>query len=274
MRPFVFTLFLLGSILGCGDSRVFALREGGRTAAERADRPVSQRVNAAELQRAVNTLRRGDSGLLATYAANAMRDAGLMPLVTGSFFIAPVNRTPLPLAEPGRLGVPQPTDRIPLVAPGEVHVAAFIPGRDPALRDQLVSIYASQRDIPAAIAVLEVARLLAEEARFSGVPGRSIMIVLIEGTDPRAEVQHLAKRPLWEQSGIHSVIDVGEIGIANDDLAIGTKTVPNVSVLALPSTSTASLSEMVSLTDAVYQSVRVSADVAQPLASSDDRSTD
>lgn len=96
------------------------------------------------------------------YAARQMEIAGLMPARDPSFLVAAGG------APPALLGAPNPA---------QAHVLGYVTGRHPSYYDELVLVVADL-DRPGAAAALEVARLLAYEARDTQVPERTVLFAL------------------------------------------------------------------------------------------------
>ncbi|MEM0961132.1 MAG: hypothetical protein AAGK21_01170 [Bacteroidota bacterium] len=91
-------------------------------------------------------------------------------------------------------------------------VGGFVPGGSPLVRDELVIVQADAEG-PGALALAETGRVLAERARWSNRPGRSVQIVF--GASGR-----LAPA-LWPRASIHAVVYVGEGVPAGDAFASG-----------------------------------------------------
>lgn len=98
-------------------------------------------------------------------------------------------------------------------------VAALIPGRHPALRDQLV-VAAADADNAGAAALLEAARLLAARSTFVPVPERTVLVAFL--VPPRKGAEGLADvlaAPVWADSAVARVLRVAQ-GDATPDAGI------------------------------------------------------
>jgi hypothetical protein len=117
------------------------------------------------------------------YAARRLEAAGLMPARAPSFLVR-MRGTALP--------VPPAS-----IDPTQAHVLGYIAGRHPSHYDDLVLVAADLNSVSAA-AVLEVARALAEEARFTQTPERTVLFALWSPprTGPRGLADFLSN-PTW-----------------------------------------------------------------------------
>ena len=85
----------------------------------------------------------------------------------------------------------------------DVLAAAFVPGRDPLARSELV-VLSADLDGPAAAAVLEAVRVLVERSTWRTAPERSVEVVLWRGAPPDP-----ARAPLWTRANVRAVLVVG-----------------------------------------------------------------
>ncbi len=182
MTRSLFCIVAVGILVaaGCGGSAEtvrpdpYALSERALyAAADRLTTPASDSVQAVRRSR---------------YAAQRMREAGLMPAFDQSFF---------DFFESG--GV-KPSD------PARAHVLGYIPGRNPSHAGRLVMI-AADLDTPAAAAALETARRLALEALDTQVPERTVLVALWAPphTGSVGLADYLA-HPTWALEGIDHVL--------------------------------------------------------------------
>jgi len=117
------------------------------------------------------------------YAARQMEAAGLMPARDPSFLVR-MRGTSLP--------VPAAS-----ADPAQAHVLGYVAGRHPSYYDELVLVAADVNSV-SAVAVLEVARVLAEQARFTQTPERTVLFAL--WSPPRTGLRGLAdflSNPTW-----------------------------------------------------------------------------
>ena len=98
------------------------------------------------------------------YAARRMEAAGLMPARDPSFLVR------MRGADPSES--PQT-----FISPTQAHVLGYVAGRHPSYYDELVLV-AADLDSRGAAAALEVARVLAEQARFTQTPERTVLFAL------------------------------------------------------------------------------------------------
>ncbi|MEP0546857.1 MAG: hypothetical protein ABJF88_07990 [Rhodothermales bacterium] len=127
------------------------------------------------------------------YAARRLEVAGLMPARDPSFLVG--------------MGTPQ---RSPVassaVDPARSHVLGYVTGRHPSYYDELVLV-AADLDRPGAAAALEVARRLADEARDTQVPERTVLFAL--WAPPRTGALGLRDylaNPTWALDGVTRVL--------------------------------------------------------------------
>ena len=116
------------------------------------------------------------------------------------------------------LGDPVLGDSLGLFAWSGAPVAAgLVPGRHPLARPDLV-VGGTRIDGPAAPAVLEAARVLAERARWTHQPERTVEVVLWSGlwTDRQA-VSEVLRAPVWPRDNVRAVLVVGDAAVAPVD---------------------------------------------------------
>ena len=126
------------------------------------------------------------------YAARRMEAAGLMPARDPSFLVR-MRGTPLP--------VPAAS-----VDPTQAHVLGYVAGRHPSYHDELVLVAADLNSVSAA-AVLEVAQAVAEQARFTQTPERTVLFAL--WSPPRTGARGLAdflSNPTWALPNVEHVL--------------------------------------------------------------------
>lgn len=117
------------------------------------------------------------------YAARRMEVAGLMPARDPSFLVRTRGTSPSDLAAP--------------VDPTQAHVLGYVAGRHPSHYEELVLVATDLNSVSAA-AVLEVARTLAEQARFTQTPERTVLFAL--WSPPRTGARGLTDflaNPTW-----------------------------------------------------------------------------
>ena len=137
-----------------------------------------------------------DSALAARrtlYAARRMRAAGLMPAREPSFLLR-MGGTPVPASPEASVG------------PTQAHVLGYVVGRHPSHSDELVLVAADLNSAGAA-AVLETARVLAQEARYTQTPERSVLFAL--WAPPRTGAQGLSDflaNPTWALPNMRRVL--------------------------------------------------------------------
>ena len=187
MSPYRFFFLVLGmvSLAGCARSgATVAPPEGWSEGEIRAHlRQLTEPVAAADSARAARRV---------LYAARRMEVAGLMPARDPSFLLA--------MGKEGRS-----PSLIAVSDPAQSHVLGYVTGRHPSYYDELVLVVADL-DRPAAAAALEVARVLAEQARDTQVPERTVLFAL--WAPPRTGIfglQDYLAHPTW---GLDSVTRV------------------------------------------------------------------
>lgn len=154
---FFCALLLVASLTGCAGS------EAPTEAEERWDEG-ALRGHLRQLTEPIASLDSARVARRTLYAARRMESAGLMPARDPSFLVR-MRRT-----EPSAL--PQT-----VIDPTQAHVLGYVPGRHPSQYDELVLVTADL-DSRGAAAVLEVARELAERARFTQTPERTVLFAL------------------------------------------------------------------------------------------------
>ena len=118
-----------------------------------------------------------------------------------------------PLSDFGRPPAPAPRFEAPL---GRPHVAAFVPGRDPRVRSELV-VVGTALEGGSAPALVEAARVLAERGLWTQTPGRTVeAVVWSAAPSDRLGLLRALEAPLWDRSQIRAVVvvsdeDVGEV---------------------------------------------------------------
>lgn len=199
LAPFVGAVFLAASLAGCASSATSDGVVEGRVWSESALRDhLRQLTDPAASADSASAARR------ATYAVRRMRAAGLMPAREPSFLVRQ-NRTDVPASSEA------------FVDPAQAHVLGYVAGRHPSYYDELVLVVADL-NAPGAAAVLAAARALAEEARYTQTPERSVLFAL--WAPPRT----------------------GALGLS-DFLANPTWALPNVTRALLVTTDTAAVAE-------------------------------
>ena len=182
----------------------------------------------------------------ARYAAGRMRDSGLMPVLESRF-----------LTPAGRRGL--------VLDPSQAHVLGYIAGRHPSYADDLVLV-AAQRDGVGGAAALEAARILAVEARYTQVPGRSVLVALW-AANPGLGLRDYLANPTWATERIHRALLVSSDtadartsqhlldghGLASEVVTVA------VDSLVMAGSSSLRLSEAASLTDALLVRMRAAA---------------
>ena len=108
-----------------------------------------------------------------------------------------------PLADMGRREAQNPR----FVVDGPV-TAGLIPGRNPLARDELV-VVATAIDGPQAAVVLEAARVMAERAKWTTNPERTVMIAFL---GPGASVNQVLNAGVWPRAQVRAVLTVGDGG--------------------------------------------------------------
>ena len=114
-------------------------------------------------------------------------------------------------------------------------VAAFVPGRDPALRTRLVTL-AAPLDAPDAAALVEASRHVVAQAAH-GSPRRSVLVALW-----RSDAAEVARMPVWTDSLRAPVVTldaVGTAGLAGEALVAHLAAAILARADALPADSTA-----------------------------------
>lgn len=163
----------------------------GRQAVPEAQGAISQSALRSHLRTLTEPPLAADSAQAANrarYAAGRMRASGLMPVKEGSFLIR----------ASGSVG--------PLLDPSQAHVLGYVAGRHPSHASELVLVAAS-RDGAEGMAALEMGRILADEARFTQVPERSVLIALWASPPPGARgLQDYLANPTWALEHIHRVL--------------------------------------------------------------------
>ncbi len=130
------------------------------------------------------------------YAARRMEVAGLMPARDPSFLVT------MGTAERS-LALPSGPD------PAQAHVLGYVTGRHPSYYDELVLV-AADLNRPGAAATLAVARALAEQARDTQVPERTVLFAL--WAPPRTGALGLRDylaNPTWGLDHVDRVLFVG-----------------------------------------------------------------
>ncbi len=179
---FVCALLLAAVVAGCGGGRALPASDG----------LLSQSALRSHLRALTGPLVPADSAQAtqrARYAAGRMQAAGLMPVLDGSFFLRSDG------ASPG-----------PLFGPARSHVLGYVAGRHPSYYDVLVLVAADLNGVGAA-ATLEAARVLAEEARTTQVPERSVLFAL--WAPPRTGALGLhdyLANPTWALENVYRVL--------------------------------------------------------------------
>lgn len=108
-----------------------------------------------------------------------------------------------PLADLGRRDALNP--RFGVEGPA---LAAFIPGRHPLARPDLV-IVGTDIDGPHAAPLLEAARVLVERSGWATVPERTVMVALWSRTRGAEDALRLG---VWPRANVRAVIQIGETG--------------------------------------------------------------
>jgi hypothetical protein len=185
LRPFCKNLLFLGLLLVSGCSP-----------APTADTELSTSGLARHLNRLAVDTTPADTlaaARRAQHAAVSLAEAGLQPAIHPSFLVT-------------QRGTPHPAGVLP--DPARSHVLGYVPGRNPRYAAELVLVTADI-DRLAAAALLEVARLLAAEARTHIVPDATVGFLLFAPphTDV-AGVNDFLSRPTWSLAAIHRVIHV------------------------------------------------------------------
>ncbi len=228
---------------------------GGRVVPE-AEVVISERALRSHLRVLAEPVIAADSARAAErarYAAGRMRSAGLMPVLESSFLLRQDGSSTGPLLDPAR-----------------VHVLGYVAGRHPSYADELVLV-AADLDGTGAAAALEAARVLAEEARTTQVPERTVLVAL--WGPPRTGAFGLADylaHPTWALDGVRRVLLVSADtaatnegrrmlaarGIEAEALALGDRTVAE----AAPEVERArAFAQAVRLTDALLARTRAAA---------------
>lgn len=184
----------------------------------------------------------------AQYAAQRMREDGLMPPFPSSFLLT---------GEDER----------------RAHVLGYVPGRDPSHASQLVLVAADLETILAA-AVLETARRLAREALDTQVPERTVLAALW-GT-PRAGsagLRDFFDHPTWALEGIERVLFVtSDAEAAREAQALGNAYGIGVEWVKGPSglgSGEAYEANLVAFAEALYAQTREQSLVADSTAGAD-----
>ena len=177
MRPFVFALAVL--IVGCAPRLdAGAVGPDARPSA-RALAAVADSLASAPLPRRAESARR------------ALSRAGATPLADGG-----------------------QTARWTALSDGAPSAAAFVPGRDPLARNELV-VLSADLDGMGAAATLEAVRILVERSRWRTAPERSVEVMLWRGASPNA-----AQTALWARPEVRAVLVVGDAAPVADSLAV------------------------------------------------------
>ncbi|MEM1041155.1 MAG: hypothetical protein AAGI91_00855 [Bacteroidota bacterium] len=181
--PRSLVLLLALAATGCGGGRAFS----------EADQEISTSALRTHLRALAEPLVPLDSAEVADrarYAAGRMRAIGMMPVLDGSFL----------LRASGATG--------PVPDPSQAHVLGYIAGRHPSYADELVLVAASLESAEGS-AVLEAARVLTEEARFTQTPERSVLVALWSPSRPEAAgLEDYLARPTWTLGRTHRVLVV------------------------------------------------------------------
>lgn len=183
---FLFLSLVFAAFAGCA---------GGERAVE-APQQWDEGAIRAHLRQLVEPVAVADSARAARrtlYAARRLEVAGLMPARDPSFLVG--------------MGTPP---RSPMtssaVDPARAHVLGYVTGRHPSYYDELVLV-AADLDRPGAAAVLAVARRLADEARDTQVPERTVLFAL--WAPPRTGVLGLRDylaNPTWALDHVDRVL--------------------------------------------------------------------
>jgi hypothetical protein len=130
----------------------------------------------------------------ARYVADRFRDAGLQPVLGTSFMLPHAGATP------GPAGAAADASR--------AHQMGYLAGQNPRVRHQLVLVTADVGTL-AGPALLEVARVLAQEASVTIVPGTTVGFLIFGAPRSGASgVADFVARPTWAVGNIARVLHV------------------------------------------------------------------
>jgi hypothetical protein len=245
----VCALLLAAPLIGCGGSEPIV------EAGERWDEGALR----GHLRQLTEPVASSDSVRVARrtlYAARRMEAAGLMPARDPSFLVR--MRGADPAASPRTF-----------IDPTQAHVLGYVSGRHPSHYDELVLVTADL-DSRGAVAALEGARALAERARFTQIPERTVLFAL--WSPPRTGGAGLADflaNPMWALSNVtrafvvtaDSVAAAASLellegrGIPSEVVAVADQSVPRPGSDEGFGEEARTLARTVRLTDALYERV-------------------